>query len=77
MWRWRESGGGKTRTGKEKQPEPNRKSIDKKLKFLEEILDKERNEKDKFRILKEEKRLKEVGELEAKRLRLELKITLE
>ena len=71
MWRWRESGGGKTRPGKEKQPEPYSKTVDKKLKFLEELLDKERKEKERFRILKEKESLKEAGELEAKKLILE------
>ena len=39
LWRWRENGGGKTRTGREKQNEPNGKDIEKKLKMIEEILE--------------------------------------
>ena len=39
LWRWRDRGGGKTKTGKEKMQEPDRRTNDKKLKKLEEILE--------------------------------------
>lgn len=77
LWRWRENGGGKSRQGREKKNEPNGKSIEKKLKVIEEILERERKENDRCRALKEKEKLKEVEEKEKKEIRLEIKKTLE
>ena len=41
LWRWREIGGGKTKNGKERIREPNEKTTEKKLKSLEDILNRE------------------------------------
>ena len=56
LWRWRDKGGGKTRTGKEKMPEPSKKTNDKKLKKLEEILLREKQDKIRCEEMKEKER---------------------
>ena len=55
LWRWREKGGGRTRTGKEKMPEPDKKMNDKKLKKLEEILARERQDQKRCEEMREKK----------------------
>ena len=55
MWRWRDRGGGKTRTGKEKMKEPDKKTNDK-LKKLEESLERERQDQRKCEELRERER---------------------
>ena len=77
LWRWRENGGGKTRTGREKQIEPTGENIEKKMKIIGDILERERKENDRCRALKEKEKLKEIEEKEKKEIRLELKKTLE
>ena len=77
LWTWRENGGGRTKNGKEKQNAPTKKSTEKKLKFIEDILERERDEKERFRALKEREKAEDTEEKEKKKIRLELKKTLE
>ena len=77
LWRWREKGGGKTRTGKEKMPEPNKKTNDKKLKKLEEILLREKQDKKRCEEIKERERQEYTNAAEKKKNKLEMKKALE
>ena len=70
-------GGGKTKSGKEKQSVPNEKSNLKKLNFLEELLEKEKKEKERCQQLREKEKSRKTEEDEKKRIRLEIKRTLE
>ena len=76
LWRWRENGGWETRSGKEKQNAPSEKSNEKKLKFLEYIIEREKNEKDRCQKLGEKEKSRQTQEDEKKKIRLELKMTL-
>ena len=51
--RWRKQGGGKTRTGKERIKEPDEASMKRKLKFLEETIEKEKKDLEKCKVLRE------------------------
>ena len=77
LWRWRDSGGGKTKNGKERMREPNEKTTEKKLKSLEEILERERKEKEKVKDLKEKETSRLIQEVEKRKIRLEMKRILE
>ena len=77
LWRWRENGGGKTSSGKEKMIEPTGKNIEKKLKIIGDILERERKENERCKALKEKEKLKEMEEKDKKEIRLEIKKTLE
>ena len=77
LWRWRENGGGKTKSGKEKQNVPTEKSNLRKLKFLEELLEKEKKENERCKKLKEKEKSSKIEEEEKRQIRLEIKRTLE
>ena len=77
LWRWSDRGGGKTRTGKEKMKEPDKKTNDKKLKKLEEILERERQDQRKCEELRERERQETLEESEKRKNRLVVKRALE
>ena len=70
-------GGGKTKSGKEKQSVPTEKSNLKKLKFLEELLEKEKKENERCKQLREKEKSSKIEEEEKRKIRLEIKRTLE
>ena len=70
-------GGGKTKSGKEKQNVPTEKSNLRKLKFLEELLEKEKKENERCKQLREKEKSSKIEEEEKRKIRLEIKRTLE
>ena len=67
LWRWREKGGGKIRTGKGRIKEPDDLSMRRKLKFLDETLEKEKRDWERCKNRREKDKSRLPAEAEKKR----------